>query len=122
LQENRWRLSAVREINGISKQATTYEVSTFNYKETLQVLETIHSRYANESKLTLSPLGSKLQAMATSLFCYMRPDVRVMFAIPKEYNASHFSKGTSTIWKLRFSDVQQLTRLLDRIGTLELTV
>lgn len=118
LEQNRWRVSAVRSINGITDDSVMYEVSTFKYKETLQVLETIHTRYSDEAKLTISPLGSKLQALAISLFCYLRPNVRVMFAIPKEYNAAHFSSGVGAVWKIRFRDVRQLTGLLDRVGSL----
>jgi len=118
LPENSWRLDAMKEINGIPAEALTYEVSTFNYLETLHILENIYERFADESNLTISPLGSKLQALGTSLFCRLRPDVRVVFAVPKEYNALHYSTGVEAVWKIRLGDTDSLGRRLASVGEL----
>ena len=68
--------------------------------------------------ITLSPLGSKMQALGTALFCYMHPDVRVIFSTPKEYNATQYSKGCKEVWKLDFGPLSELRRRLDQVGTL----
>lgn len=121
LNEHRWRLEALRILNDLGEEDVQYEVSTFDYKETLRILENIHGQMSDLYKMTLSPIGSKMQALGTSLFCYIHPDVRVVFAIPKEYNASQYSDGCRATWQVDFGYLPDLTRLLEKVGTLEVT-
>ena len=72
----------MRLLNGIPESAPQFEVSTFDYKDALKRLDMIYAERCERFNITVSPLGSKLQALGTSLFCYMHPDVRVMTAIP----------------------------------------
>jgi len=118
LRDNRWRADAMRELNGISATAPQYDVSTFEYKEVLQRLHAIHGEHEQEFNITVSPLGSKLQALATALFCYMHPDVRVMFAIPKEYNAARYSQGCAAMWLFGFGNTASLRQSLESVGSL----
>jgi hypothetical protein len=119
LEENRWRVDALRKLNGISNNVPQIEVSTFDYKVTLSTLDAVYRDKCMEYNITISPLGSKLQAVGTSLFCHMHPDVRVMFAIPKEYNAAHYSEGSGAIWGIQFGLTSRLRSVLDSIGTLK---
>jgi hypothetical protein len=118
LQENSWRVDALREINEIPKFAPQIEVSTFNYKHTLEVLEELYKKSSVNYQLTLCPIGSKLQSIGASLFCYMHPDVRVMFAIPQEYNAKQFSDGCLATWKIELGSLRLLRTSLDQVGNL----
>ncbi len=118
LEENSWRLEALRDINRLAPPMQQYSVSTFDYRDTLPVLESVYRKISDTHKLTLSPLGSKMQALGVALFCYLRPDTRVMFAVPKEYNARQWSGGCRATWRIDFGSLSELRALLDRVGTL----
>lgn len=118
LAADRWRLDAMKEINAINEGIPRFEVSTFDYKETLQVLEGLHVAKSERHTITLSPLGSKMQALGTALFCYMHPDVRVIFSTPKEYNAVQYSEGCKAVWEIDFGSLSELGRSLEDVGGL----
>lgn len=118
LEQDRWRLNAMKKINEIGPTARQYELSTFDYKETLRVLDTIYNEMTDRYRITISPLGSKMQALGIALFSYMHPDVRVIFSIPKEYNATQYSEGCKGVWKIDFSDLAQTRAKLDLVGTI----
>ncbi|MGA2158708.1 MAG: hypothetical protein ABSG90_05780 [Dehalococcoidia bacterium] len=118
LEENSWRVDALREINEIPDTAPQIEVSTFKYKHTLEKLEDLYKKYSANYQLTLCPIGSKLQSVGASLFCYIHPDIRVMFAIPEEYNAKQFSDGCLATWKIDLGSLRSLRTSLDKIGNL----
>jgi hypothetical protein len=118
--DDRWRLAAMREINRLDQSSICHEVSTFQYKETLQQLNVIYEERCTRANITLSPLGSKMQALGSVLFCQMHPDVRVILSVPKQYNASHYSSGCKGLWEIDFGAVPTLSRTLDDVGTLTL--
>lgn len=120
LDEDSWRREAMRELNEIGPDSPQYEVSTFEYKDTLKVLERLHSERSETHTITLSPLGSKLQAFGTALFCFMRPDVRVIFSTPKEYNAVQYSAGCKAVWQIDLGSLDQLRSLLMEVGTIKI--
>lgn len=120
LEEDRWRLDAMTKINGVGDDSRRYDVGTFDYKESLRILERLHGELAEQYRLTLSPLGSKMQALGIALFCYMHPDVRVVFSTPIEYNAAQYSKGYKAAWKIELGPMEEVRRLLDRVGTLRI--
>ena len=120
LDQDRWRLDAVKKINGIGENTRHSEISTFDYKYTLQCLERLHDELSEKSRITLSPLGSKMQTLGTALFCYMHHDVRVILSSPKEYNAAHYSEGCKAVWKIDFGPLAELRSKLDQVGTLRI--
>ena len=118
LQENKWRVGALRQINSLTEKDFQYEISTLDYKETLSVLELIYDQLWDRYKLTLSPIGSKMQALGSSLFSYIHPDTRIVFAIPNEYNAAQFSQGCRETWIMEFGPLSDLRELLGSVGRL----
>ena len=118
MQDDHWRLEAVRRINGIGNDAPQYLVSTFDYKDTLRTLDQLYAEMSQSHIITLSPLGSKMQALGVAVFCYMHPDVRVIFSMPKQYNAVQYSKGCKATWKINLGSVKQLRNRLDEVGKL----
>ena len=68
----------------------------------------------------MSPLGSKMQALGTALFCYMHPEVRLVFALPKEYNAADYSTGCKDFWQVDFGPFDKLRANLDKVGMLRI--
>jgi len=119
LENDSWRMEAMREINGLRAEHLQFEVKTFDYKDTLQTLEKIHAIVWSTSNISLSPMGSKLQAVGTSLFCFLHPEVRVWLATPKKYNASQYSEGCKATWAVNFGPTSALRKLLERVGSLE---
>ena len=118
LPENRWRIGASKAINGLDDNDVQYQISTLDYKETLTSLESIYNGLSNKYRLTLSPIGSKMQALGSSLFCYIHPDTRIVFAIPREYNADQYSEGCRETWRIEFGSLSDLRRSLGSVGKL----
>jgi len=113
-----WREKAVREIHNIPADHEDIPVSTFDYREMLLALERIYAIWGLKSNITLAPMGSKMQAFGCILFCFARPDVRVLFAQPEEYNASRYTKGTRALWSIEVGRLENLTGQLLNVGTL----
>lgn len=122
LTEDYWRAEAMREINKIDDSARSYEVSTFDYKKTIERLERIYGTWDCKYHVTISPLGSKMQSLGIALFWYMRQDVSIVFAIPKEFNALQYSEGCKATWKIAFGNLGKIRELLDRVGQLEIII
>lgn len=120
LDEDSWRLNALREINDLTEADRQHPTSTFDFKAVLRVLDSVYAEASGTHRVTLSPMGSKLQTLASSLFCYMHPDVRVVLARPREYNAARYSHGCKAMWRMHFGHTQQIRRTLDEVGTLTL--
>jgi len=119
LTENLWRLEAMRDINKLRGESVPqYEISTFKYKETLERLHAICEERWRSHRFSLSPLGSKMQAVGAALASFMHPEIRVILAVPREYNASRYSHGAKEIWELEFGDMAKVCRTLGSVGTL----
>jgi hypothetical protein len=110
----------MKAINKIDDGKTHYEVSTFSYTETLQLLHNIYSDRSAQFNITISPLGSKLQALGCILFCYQRRDVRVIYSIPSQYNAKRYSDGCKALWQIEFGSIEKLRSLLGSAGKLRM--
>jgi hypothetical protein len=113
------RKNTIRKINKISGQSPSYEVCTLNYKKTLQVLDPIYRDKSLDFHIYISALGSKMQSLGISLFCYVRPDVTVYLAVPKEYNPRQYSEGCKATWQIDFGDLRSVREVLNRVGQLE---
>jgi hypothetical protein len=113
------RKNMIRDINKITDEVPSYEVCTLNYKKTLEVLDQIYKSKNLDFHINISVLGSKMQSLGISIFCYVRPDVSVFFAIPKEYNPSQYSEGCKATWQIEFGNLENIKSILDRVGQLE---
>jgi len=118
LQEDHWRADIIRQINKIPASVPSYEVTTFDYKKTIEKLESIYKTRDCKYHINISPLGSKLQSLGIALFWYMRQDVSIVFAMPEEYNASQYSEGCKATWQIDFGSLDQIREALDRVGKL----
>lgn len=94
--------------------------STFDYREMVSLLDTICSTDAlpANSRITLSPMGSKMQAVGCALFCIARPEIRVKFAIPAKYSVRHYSEGAGGSWVLELGGGPDLRKRMQSIGEL----
>ena len=110
----------MKEINGIPESGRQYVVCTFDYKDAISVLERVYVERAETHSITLSPLGSKMQALGVALFCHMQPDVRILMSTPKEYNAIQYSDGCRNVWCIEFGSLRDLRAKLEEVGTLRI--
>lgn len=87
--ENRWRTNAIRELNSDSlKQigaADQHEVSTLDYRRTLDLLLQIYDKVSAYNRLVLTPTGSKMQAVAIGIFRAAFDDVQIVYPTPQTF-------------------------------------
>jgi hypothetical protein len=115
------RKEMMRKINEkILEDAISYEVCTLNYKETLKILDQIYKSKNLDFHINISALGSKMQSLGISLFWYIRPDVSIYLAIPKEYNPKQYSEGCKATWQVDFGNLGNIRGILDKVGQLEI--
>lgn len=118
LEKDRWRLQHMKDTVGlIDEDVHQYVVSTFDYKDCLMTLQRVYGKEWGGRNVDLAPVGSKMQALGSVLFCYMHPDVRVLLTAPVEYN-DLYSEGTRDIWCVDFESTRELRRVLDSVGSL----
>ena len=118
--DRRNRKQMLREINGIDDSVTAYEVSTLYYKDTLERLDLIYNKNFLNFHINIADLGSKMQTVAICLFCLLRPDVSVYFAVPNGYNYEGYSIGINKCWEIDFGDSSDLRALLNKVDQIEL--
>ena len=119
-KKNYWRRNFLYNVNNISKNVPQHNISTFDYKQTLKLLEKLWKKNANKYHLNVSPLGSKMQSLGIALFHHLRPDVSIIFATPKEYNASHYSEGCRATWIVDFGELDRIRTLLNSVDTIKI--
>jgi hypothetical protein len=119
-ENKRKRKEMMRKINNISEEFPAYEVCTFNYKETLKILDQIYNTKNLDMHINISALGSKMQTLGVAIFCYVRPDVSVYLATPKEYNPRQYSEGCKATWKINFGCLKEIKNILDTVGQLKI--
>lgn len=120
LKKDAWRTNAMRTINRIQEDAKVFEASTFDYREAWHVLESVYRDHWETSNITVSPLGSKLQAIAVTLFCLRHSDVKVLFSTPQKYNANQWSEGVRALWQVNFGQTRGFLELILQAGALKL--
>jgi len=120
LEEDHWRSKIQLTINRIPSSEPVYEVTTFDYKESLKLLENIYQTLESKYHINIAPLGSKMQSLGVVLFWYIRPEISIIFASPLEYNAIQYSEGCKATWRIDFGSLTDIRSFLNQVG--ELTV
>jgi hypothetical protein len=120
LDEDKWRMDYLVDINKIPKEASIYRISTFDYKETIINLYRIYEKNSMTYHFNISPLGSKMQSIGIALFHYLKPEISVIYSPPNKYNASNYTEGCKNIWKIDFGSLNDVKKDMDRIGTIEI--
>jgi hypothetical protein len=121
--EDAWRLNAVRESNGLPAGHDTagqvHRAETFGYVPVLMLLESIYSQFELSHRMTVVPMGSKLQALGVAFFCRIHPDVRLVVSTPKSYEASHYTGRCRAMWMIPFRSTGALRSSLAKVDRLE---
>ena len=86
---NSWRAGAVQALNArVLAEITNRDLhvtSTFDYRNTLEVLLAIYARRSMFDRIVVSPTGSKMQSLAVGLFCGGLEDVQVVYPTPQRF-------------------------------------
>ncbi|MGD2085417.1 MAG: hypothetical protein PVH61_04455 [Candidatus Aminicenantes bacterium] len=114
-QYNEWRMEAItwlnrrvieRLVNGETLTEQERIISTFDYKETIKVLEKIYQSYKYDKKIVVVPTGSKLQTFGVFLFKQMHPDIQVIYPVTKKFT-DLYTGCCKAVWQIpikSFSD------------------
>ncbi|NHF62487.1 hypothetical protein [Microcella pacifica] len=120
-KKDEWRLTAMMDIHSSvegNSEMDFHVTSTLNYAETLQRLESCYQDAFGHERLTVLPFGSKMQTVATALFCEMRSDVKAQLLGPARYAGRSYSHGVGQIYLLHLGSLQDISSLLSSVGQL----
>lgn len=119
-EADKWRIIAMLRVNGLLDQgarpADVRIVSTSDYRETLRVLGEAYASHFITERITVAPMGSKMQTVGVSIFCELYSDVRVVLTRPASHEGKHYSDGVRKIWGIDFGSVPDFRSLLSSLG------
>ncbi|QLK25129.1 hypothetical protein HYG81_13645 [Natrinema zhouii] len=107
MEKNQWRKESIRELNeGVEShiQVDWRETSTFNYRQTVEVLNHVYEDYSDKYRIVLAPTGSKLQTVGCHLFKYQHPDIQVVYPVTREFSET-YSEGWDNTWGIVFESL-----------------
>lgn len=119
---NYWRQEAIKHLNrkiitGSSSQddfppEERRIVSTFDYKETIRLLEEIYVHYKYTRKIIVAPTGSKLQSFGIFLFKQLHPDIQIIYPVTKGF-ANEYTEGSRAFWQIVFDNFANWNNVLN---------
>ena len=123
LVNNRWRIDAQRDYHKrlIEHLHRHCYVSTFDYTETLDVLESIYCKTRDDYNMLVCSLSSKLQKLGQVLFHILRPEVGAVVSVPSVWDPDRYSdKKPRAIYSIPLGDCRKLREQLWLTRTLRL--
>ena len=85
------------------------KTSTLYYLETFNMLVDIYKKYCLTNRIVISPTGSKMQAVASSLIKICCQDIHIEYPTPESYFVSGYSSSNiKTIHQVIFLNFKQL--------------
>ncbi len=111
--ENSWRPEAISTLNQVGRIVghAEFDVSTFDYRETLDLLVKIYESHGRYEKLIISPTGSKLQTVAVGIFKIFMTDVQVVYPVPKTFDdPERYTGGSRSTFLLPLKAFAELLR------------
>ena len=101
--QNAWRRDAIRALNRIEwlPGQEEFDVSTLDYRETLDLLLNIYDTHRQGAKLVVCPTGSKMQSLAVGVVCAFLRDVQVAYPTPRLFPApADYTEGVGDLYRL----------------------
>lgn len=121
-KHNHWRHMAIRRLNskvlnehfanGETITAKERLISTFDYKETIKILEKIYQSNKYAKKIVIAPTGSKYQTLGVFFFKQMHPDVQIIYPVTKKFT-DRYTDGYKALWKIAFPSFSKFVSMLD---------
>jgi hypothetical protein len=112
-EENHWRTDAIKQLNHIEKITSKeeYDLSTFYYAETLDILLDIYDQHNKEEKIVIAPTGSKMQSVAVGIFRAFMEDVQIVYPTPVSFNdPEKYTLGVQQMYKLNLDAFNVLSK------------
>lgn len=109
-QHNYWRRDAIREINERIPEDFIFtkidkiehrELTTFNYIETVSVLDEIYKKFRYTHKCIIAPTGSKLQSIGVFFFKQLHLEVQIVYPAAEKFTKG-YTEGCRYIWMIKF--------------------
>lgn len=119
LEKNKWRKDAIPWINrNVYSYLEVREeyASTFEYIDTIRLLEKLYAEYATHNRILLAPTGSKLQTVASSIFRRSHSDIQVVYPAVKDYK-DEYSEGWREPWGISFGDIDKVANEITKNRT-----
>lgn len=101
---------------GNVSESCLHQASTRFYKETIELLEGIWQEERYNSTVSIATLGSKMQHVATGMYCRMHKETCLWLSEPLEFTTGQYSSGVGSLWALDLGAAPDLARLLDSYG------
>ncbi len=102
--ENAWRHDAIRTLNGVQslREREEFDASTFDYRQTLQLILELYAKHGASQKFIISPTGSKMQSVAVGLACGFLRDLQVVYPTPKFFpTPTNYTTGVRRVYRLQ---------------------
>lgn len=86
---SQWRTDAIARLNRLENTygPDNFRTSTLDYRETLDCLLEVYSRYSVRDRILISPTGSKMQTVAVGVFRALIKDVQIVYPTPREFRS-----------------------------------
>lgn len=91
----------LHNLKGITKLVPSREekISTLYVDKILNVLDSFYNLYIHNYNICIAPQCSKMQTVASYLFCQKHKDVQVVFTQPVAFNVKNYSIGYRTTYQ-----------------------
>jgi hypothetical protein len=86
--------------------------STFEYKETIQIIDKIYQEYGTYERIICAATGSKMQTLGLYLSKMMHPDLHIEYPAPDSYFVKGISRGIRQIYQIVFKNFMNEIELL----------
>lgn len=119
--ENDWRVNALKRTNDVHDLSAEniHLSSTLDYRETIEVLESVWLQRRYQLYLSIAPLGSKMQHLGVFMFLFIHQDVSLWLAEPSSFRTSRYSEGVRQLWQVDFGRLSDVKRQLGLYMTFE---
>lgn len=123
---NRWRYNAIREINKKIPEDFIFKVdiehkdlTTFDYIETVSVLNEIYNKFRYTHKCIIAPTGSKFQSVGVFFFKQLHPDIQVVYPVAEKF-ATGYTERCEQIWMINFPNFRDYIKQLEKYSRAKL--
>jgi len=126
-EKNQWRLEAIQWINGKLdrdfspniERIYKEELSTFDYINTIEILNGVYSENKYTHKCIIAPTGSKLQTLGVMFFKQMYPEIQLLYPVTTKFK-EEYTEGCNEIWHIQFNNFSEFMANLENFRKAEL--
>ena len=102
-EEMVWRTAAIKQLNETTRKALQrvkdHEVSTLDYRETLQLIIDLYKEHSTFDRLVIAPTGSKMQAVAIGILRGVLADIQIVYPTPYQFvNLPDYTRGVRQVF------------------------